>query len=159
MIPLRRIIESVSRTFQVPAAAILSMDRCRKTSRARWAAAKLLHDRGLSSTQVARRLNLIDHTSVLHALKRIPELPLEWHTAYAQAKEMVGAYKPPVWRIVYNRPIGPPENRNKINCGRPNAPMRPLPPHPDDLWMKQMHGMAFVSIRTTCLYSYQEDIG
>lgn len=149
----REAIEAVSRAFEVPVAEIVGPLKTRRIAHSRWALFKILHERGWSLSAIGKALDY-DHTSVMHALKRIPDLSPEWHAAYEKARLSVGDR--PGWRIVYNRPIGPPlPSRNKVNCGRPNAPV-PRPPSPDELWMKLMGGRAFTSIKTTSLYQYQE---
>lgn len=142
MNPARRAIEAASAAFGVPISAIMGPCRKRRVSDARRAAMRLLHEREWSSTMIGRALGGLDHTSILHGLKRVGDMPPEWHAAYRKARDFMRPFAAPAWRIVYNRPIGPPlcPFRNKVNCGRPHAPPKPRPPSPDEVWAKCLGG-------------------
>lgn len=54
----------------VPAHLILSGDRHRAVSRARWLAMRIARDAGLSTAAIGRALAM-DHTSVMYGLRRV----------------------------------------------------------------------------------------
>lgn len=142
--PHRKAVSAASRAFGVPEAEIIDSSRFpRPISRARWAVFALLRERGWSTMRIGHVLDM-DHTTVMNAYKNIPHLPPDWHAAYAKAREYMGKYTEPRFKIVYNRPIGPPRGplRNKANCARPN---RPRPPSPDEIWAKLLGGHVTLS--------------
>jgi chromosomal replication initiation ATPase DnaA len=65
------IIESVAHLYDMPAARILAGRRDYRTTRARHAAAWLLHRSGLSLREVATVLGYTDHTTAAYACRKI----------------------------------------------------------------------------------------
>lgn len=158
MNPARRAIESASQAFGIPVSAIMGPQRSRPICHARWAAMKLLREREWGLSDIGRGMGL-DHTSVLHALRRTAELPDNWRAAYAKAREIMGDYRPRPWKVVYARPIGPPEAPlEHVERARPTNEPKPKPKtvtH-DDFWAAKMDGARFGSVRVRDVGIYRE---
>lgn len=69
-----RVIQRVANAHDVDVADIMGRDRTRAVSRARWEAIATIRQRFGDSMPMIGRLFGLDHTSVLHALRRFEEM-------------------------------------------------------------------------------------
>lgn len=86
---VRGIVAAVEVAFELPPGRICGYERDRFTSRARYAAVRIIHKRlGLSSVKIAERMGSKHHTSILKALKRARDLMADpaWRARYEAAE-------------------------------------------------------------------------
>lgn len=133
MTPYARLALNIaSAVFGVPTSLILGGCRKRRVSHARWAALALLKTRKLSSAQVGRGYGL-DHTSVLHALKRIDRVDQE-KMAQAQAE-----FSRCVKQIELFC-VSVPKTPEPVPKPKPKKIVPPPPQTPDDIWAQLLGG-------------------
>lgn len=154
MNPARRAIEAVAAAFDIPVSAILGPSRKRPVSFARFSIYVILRERGWTTTQVSAALGL-DHSSVIHGTRRVADMDDAWHARHAKARGLLGSRSIVAWRIVYAKPIGPPEKPEEWK--EPEAPKpTPKPLTHDDVWASRMAGARFGSVRVGAAAEYRE---